>query len=271
MIERITSLHNPSIKQAIRLHTSRGRQSQDRIIVFGTREVERAVDAGIEFEEMFIPDSETDQWISSIQSRSPKKHSTRMIRLNDSLFSKVTYGDRTEGVVGVASRPETKLENIDLDGIPASALVLVVQAIEKPGNLGAIIRTADACGVSALICVDPLTDLFHPNSIRSSTGVVFNIPLATGSSAQVQGWLRENHFQVFTAILDDSNDFFQCDLTGRVAIVLGNEANGLDGQWQGKGFTAVKLPMRGQADSLNVSVTASVMMYEALRQREDDR
>lgn len=239
------------------------------MIVFGTREVERAISAGVEFEELFFADSETDETLNGFEAKTVGK-TTRLFRLDDDVFAKIAYGDRTDGVVGVATRPATKLENIDLGetGLPHSALVLIVQAIEKPGNIGAIIRSADACGVAAVICADPITDVFHPNSIRSSTGAVFNIPLAIGSSEQAQSWLRENRFQVFTATLENATDFFRSDLTGNVALVLGNEANGLDDQWTRGDFTPVKLPMKGQADSLNVSVTASVMMYEAVRQRD---
>ncbi len=268
LIERITSQQNPRIKKAIQLHSSRGRQSQRRIIVFGIREVERAIDAGVAFDEVYFADSVLDELVRNFETKTAGK-ATRLTRLDDKVFEKVTYGDRSDSIVGVAARPATELENMDpvFTGSPDSALVLVLQKIEKPGNLGAIVRTADACGVSAVICADPLTDVFHPNSIRASTGTVFNIPLATGSSNQVQDWLRKNQFQVYTAFLENARDFYQCDLTGKTAIVLGNEAYGLDEQWNRSGFTAVKLPMKGRADSLNVSVTASVMMYEAVRQR----
>lgn len=270
MIERITSHHNPRIKNTIRLHSSRGRQSQGRIIVFGTREVERAIGAGIDFEEIFFADAETDELVGSIAAKTAGT-ATRLIYLDEDVFAKIAYGDRTDGVVGVAARPKTNLERVDPHpaGVPNSGLVMVVQAIEKPGNIGAIIRTADACGVAAVICADPLTDVFHPNSIRASTGTVFSVPVATGSSEQVQNWLREHEFQVLTARLDNATDFFQSDLTGNIAIVVGNEAKGLDQQWSREGYTAVRLPMLGQADSLNVSVTASVMMYEAMRQRNN--
>jgi TrmH family RNA methyltransferase len=268
LIERITSHHNPRIKKTIRLHSSRGRQSQGRIIVFGTREVIRAIGAGVEFEEIFFADSESEELVGSFEAQTDGT-ATQLIRVDDDVFSKIAYGDRIDGVVGVATRPETKLERVDLHaaGAPNSGLVMIVQAIEKPGNIGAIVRTADACGVAAMICADPLTDVFHPNSIRASTGTVFNIALATSSSDRIQCWLHENEFHVFTARLDNATDFFKSDLTGNVAIVVGNEAKGLDEQWSRKGYTAVKLPMKGEADSLNVSVTASVMMYEAMRQK----
>lgn len=268
MIERITSQQNLRIKQAVRLHSSRGRQTQGRIIVFGAREIERAIEAGVVFEELFFSDSESNEFVGRFQSITAGSP-TQFNRVDDAIFRKIAFGDRTDGVIGIATRPTTELETLSL-GPPDQAdhgLVVVLQAIEKPGNMGAIFRTADACGATAIICADPLTDVFHPNAIRSSTGTVFTVPSARSDTPRVQQWLRENHFRVVTATLENATDFYQANLTGRIAIVLGNEANGLDAQWQQADFSPVKLPMLGTADSLNVSVTASAMLYEALRQR----
>ena len=272
LIERITSRHNPRIKKAIRLRSSRGRQVQGRIIVFGQREVERAIAAGVTFQEIYFHETESESAIRKIES-SIRPNRTHLLQLDDRLFEKIAYGDRPDGIVGVAERPVTRLEDIQIDDQPGGngSLVLVVQAIEKPGNIGAIVRTADACGAIAVVCADPVTDVFHPNAIRSSTGTVFNVPIATGPSEDVQKWLRDNNFRVYTAMMEEAVDFFQADLSGNVAIVLGNEANGLDSQWRADDFIPVKLPMRGHADSLNVSVAASVMAYEAIRQRCFDR
>ncbi len=261
--ESITSLNNPRVKKALRLHQSRGRVTQGRFIVFGDREVRRAIEAGIAIDELFVADVVNDQEIELIQSES--KGPINLFRLSDDVFAKLAYGDRTERLIATAFRPTTKLNNLPLD----SSLVLVLQSIEKPGNLGAIIRSADGAGVSAVILTDPITDIFHPNSIRSSTGAVFSMPIATCSTLDSQAWLLENQFRIHTAILDSAIDFFAADFTGKIAIVLGNETRGLDGQWTSKEFTAVKLPMKGRADSLNVSVTASIMCYEAMRQRRN--
>jgi TrmH family RNA methyltransferase len=264
LIERITSLQNPRIKQAMRLHSSRGRQTQGRLIVFGRREVERALDAGLEFEEIFVGDSMSRSDLGAIQERTTHS-SAQWITVSPDVLAKLTYGDRVDEMVGVANRPRT-----DLSGLTVSspALVVVAQAIEKPGNLGAIVRTADACAVGAVLLADPMTDFFHPNSIRSSTAAVFGMPCATGTTAEILGWLNENGFRIFTAQLDGAIDLFDAELTGNVALVLGNEADGLDSNWSNDSFTSVKLPMQGIADSLNVSVTASVMIYEATRQRK---
>lgn len=268
MIERITSHQNPRIKQAIRLHSSRGRQTQGRIIVFGTREVVRASAAGVKFDELFVSGSEPAEFVNRLQA-DLEAPDTRVVQVDEAVFSKLAFGDRTDGVVGTAQRPNTELEtlSVDPDDAVAPSLVVVLQAIEKPGNLGAIYRTADACGAAAVMCADPLTDVFHPNAIRSSTGTVFQVPTACASSSQVQQWLTDHHYHVVTAMPQNATDYFQADLSGRLAIVLGNEANGLDRQWQREGYTPAMLPMHGIADSLNVSVTASVMLYEAMRQR----
>jgi len=262
LIEKISSPQNPRIKQAIRLHSSRGRQTQGKIIIFGEREVGRALDAGLSLEELFVCEAVADQEIEDIKARFSS--TVPMTLLPEQLFGKVSYGARTSGVVGIANRPTVNLNDI---AAQAPGLVVVVQSIEKPGNLVAIIRSADACGVSAVLHADPMTDFYHPNSIRSSTGTVFGMTMASGTSQEVQHWLERHDFRVFTATLEGANDWFEANLTGDVAIVLGNEAKGLDQQWNQEHYTAVKLPMKGQADSLNVSVTASVMLFEATRQR----
>ncbi|MFK7767136.1 MAG: TrmH family RNA methyltransferase [Mariniblastus sp.] len=263
MIEKISSLQNPRVKKATKLHTSRGRQLQNRMIVFGEREVNRAIDAGIEFEEIFVPENASASVIQSVLERCAS-FSVAVFELSPDVFGKISYGDRNDGLIGVAARPKTELSSLNIE---QNALVVVAQAIEKPGNVGAIVRTADACGVSAILLADPLTDFYHPNSIRSSTAAVFGMQVAVGSSEKIQHWLKENQFNVFTAMLQDSSDFYQTDLRGNTAVVLGNEARGLSDAWSGPEFKAVKLPMLGSADSLNVSVTASVMLYEASRQR----
>ena len=246
---------------ALRLHTSRGRKNQSRLIVFGEREVQRAINSNLLLDEVFVSPLVDDATIANLELETAD--STQVIRLTNDVFSKLAYGDRTEGLIATANRPETSLEMIS----DQASLVLVLQAIEKPGNLGAIVRSADGAGVCAVVLVDPLTDFFHPNAIRSSTGTVFSMNVAACSSQEAQLWLGENQFQIHTAMLENATDFYGADLRGKVAIVLGNEANGLDEKWAGDSFSPVKLPMLGSADSLNVSVTASILVYEAMRQR----
>ncbi len=252
------------MKSALKLHSSRGRKQQNRMIVFGWREVSRALKCGIEFDEIFIDESPRHGLVRVIQESVPAD--TRLLMLSNEVFSKVMFGEREGSVVGVARRPSTELSELSIE---QPAFVLVLQAIEKPGNLGAVIRTADACGVSAVLLADTSTDFFHPNSIRASTGAVFGMPVAAASSSEIQSWLIERTIRVLAARVEGAVDLFAADLTGSIAIVLGNEAKGLDHQWTGREIQPIHLPMAGLADSLNVSVTASVMMFEALRQRNN--
>lgn len=261
-MEKITSLQNPRIKQALKLHTSRGRKSQDRMILFGKRQVNRAVRAKIAIEEVYVSELITPNELQTVLSSVGSNASVCSLSAN--VFSKLMFGDRDDEVIAVAKRPDSRLDNLNLTN---PAIVLVAQAIEKPGNLGAILRSADACSVSAVVLVDALTDFYHPNSIRASTGAVFELQTASSTSEEAKDWLKENGFRVLTARLEGATDFFEQQLRGDIAIVVGNEANGLDHQWADDSFTPVKLPMLGVADSLNVSVSASVMLFEANRQR----
>ena len=233
------------------------------MIVFGRREFERAKRSGVEFAEVFVR-QDADQEVLAMAQSATVDPTTFLATVSNDVFSKLMFGDRPEFIIGVASRPSTLLADLRFS---PPGFVLVLQAIEKPGNLGAILRSADACGAAAVLLADSETDFYHPNSIRSSTGVVFTLPTASASSQEIQDWLAENQLRVLTAIVEGSTDLFDADLTGDLAIVLGNEAKGLDAQWRDQRFEPIRLPMNGLADSLNVSVTASVMMYEAIRQR----
>ena len=193
---------------------------------------------------------------------------TLVATVSDEVFSKLMFGQRDDFVIGIAKRPSTTIGNLEFSS-PGFALVL--QAIEKPGNLGAILRTADACNAAAVLLADSETDFYHPNSIRASTGAVFKLPVASGTSAEVQQWIEHNQLQVVTAIVEGSTELFDADLTGNIALVLGNEARGLDQHWRNEEFQPIRLPMQGIADSLNVSVTAAVMMYETVRQQKTKR
>ena len=256
----ITSLQNPRLKKAMRLHASRGRKQQSRIIIFGQREIGRAVDAGVNVVEIFVEES-VAELAEPLVGQLP---ACEFFSISEALMQRLQFGDRSEGLVAIAQRPETNLADFPTD----RKAIVVLEQVEKPGNLGAIVRSIDACGSGGLILADPKCDAFHPNAIRSSTGATFDLPIATGSSEDVQSWLAAQGYRVLTAFLEDAQDFFGQALDGKVAIVLGNEANGLTDAWRGNGFQPVKLPMNGIADSLNVSVTASVMLYEAMRQRE---
>lgn len=233
------------------------------MIVFGRREFERAQKSNVKFAEVFVR-QDADQEILAIAHSATAGPEAFLATVSDDVFSKMMFGDRPELLIGVAPRPSTSLANLKFS---PPGFVLVLQAIEKPGNLGAILRSADACGAAAVLLADSETDFYHPNSIRSSTGVVFTLPVAAGSSNEIQEWISEKQLRVLTAIVEGATELFDADLTGNLAIVLGNEAKGLDDQWRHQSFEPIRLPMDGLADSLNVSVTASVIMFEAIRQR----
>ncbi len=262
--EHITSPHNARLKDALRLYTSRGRKRQNRILVCGLREVSRAVDAGIRFEELFFSDDADPSETQIQRLLNLKEHSPRIGFLANPLFEKLAYGDRAATVVGIARRPEKTLSSIPLAD---DSVLIVLESLEKPGNLGAIARSADAAGVSAILLADPVADIYHPNAIRASVSTIFSIPTIADSQDAIEQWLLANGCQIYFATPEATQSLYDVRLNGRIAFVLGSEAHGLSPLWRQGPGTGIHLPMRGIGDSLNVSVTASLMMYETLRQR----
>jgi TrmH family RNA methyltransferase len=184
--------------------------------------------------------------------------------VSKAVFEKIAFGHRADGVLAVAVKPGRPLERLKL---PAGPLVAVLEGIEKPGNVGAILRSADGAGLDAVIIVDGGTDLFNPNTIRASLGTVFTVPLAEATSQEAAVWLREKGVRLFAARVEGSLAYTEADFTGPCALVFGSEAMGLTASWSGDLVTTVRVPMRGIADSLNVAAAAAVLFYEALRQR----
>lgn len=260
----ITSLHNPRIKAAIRLRQRSGRDDQRLIIIDGVREIRRALAAGVPMIELYyVPEVCRDTDHSDVLSAA--KHSpSDLIEVTPQIMEKLAFGRRHEGIVAVATPPNRRLDDINLTG---DALVAVVEGAEKPGNIGAILRTADAAGVSAVIIADGGTDLYNPNAIRASLGTIFTVPVAATTSAETITWLRKHACRVYAARVDGSIDYTKADFRGRTAIVLGSEARGLSEQWQAGGITPIRVPLLGTVDSLNLSATAAVLFYEAVRQK----
>jgi TrmH family RNA methyltransferase len=262
--ERITSPQNARIKLAARLRQRRHRDRQDRFLIDGVVEISRALDAGIDIAEVFV---------SPTQCVTPAAKAL-VARLGDSPLAatevapsvlwRLAYGERCDGLVAVARAAALPLADIKL---PDDALVAVVETVEKPGNLGAILRSADAAGVSAVVAADKATDPFNPNTIRASLGTVFTMSVAVASSEETLEWLRANRFTMFATRVDGERLYHEADFRGRTAIVLGSEATGLTDRWTGGDVASIRLPMLGAADSLNVSATAAILFYEALRQR----
>jgi RNA methyltransferase, TrmH family len=261
---RITSPANPRIKSAVRLRQRQGREDQRRIIIDGVREIGRAIEAGVEVGELFyLPELCGDDEHQAVL-RGARRAGAMLIDVTPSVIEKLAYGNRVEGVVATAGTPQRRLEDLPLT---ADALVAVVEGLEKPGNLGAILRTADAAGVGGLIVAEGGTDLFNPNAIRASLGAIFSVPVCLTTGAGALAWLREHRFKLYATRVDAALDYTAANLRGRSAIVLGSEAEGLSDLWRAGDVTAIRLPMLGTVDSLNVSATAAVLFYEALRQR----
>lgn len=193
-----------------------------------------------------------------------REESVPLLELGREAFARLAYGDRLDGVVAVAETPLRTLPDLLL---PPNPLVAVIEGVEKPGNLGAVLRTADGAGVNAVIVAESATDLFNPNIIRASLGAVFAVPVVVASSGDVLTWLQERGIAIIAARVDGSVDYLEADYGGAVAIALGSEARGLSDPWGELARASVRVPMLGVADSLNVSVTAAVLFYEALRQR----
>jgi TrmH family RNA methyltransferase len=184
--------------------------------------------------------------------------------LGPEAFAKLAYGDRLDGIVSVAETPLHRLADLDL---PANPLIGVIEGIEKPGNLGAVLRTADGAGLSAVIVAEPGTDLLNPNVIRASLGTIFSVPVAVASSGEVLAWLQERDISIVAARVQGSVDYTVADYRGPTAIALGSEARGLSDAWAELATASVHIPMLGVADSLNVSATAAILFYEARKQR----
>ena len=260
----ITSRHNPRLKQAARLRDSRGRREAGRLLVDGARETLRALQAGVTPVEAFVDDAAAGPRVDEAM-RALEEHGVDIVRVAREAFAKLAFGDRADGVVLVAERPERSLNRIEL---PADPLVLVLEAVEKPGNLGAILRTADGAGVDAVIAVDPLVDFDIPNGIRASLGAAFRRGTAVAAFEETLEWLRGHELRALVTRPEAPAAYTSAALTGGVASVLGSEADGLDPRWDDVESLAVSLPMLGVADSLNVSATAAVLCYEARRQRD---
>ncbi|MFN6190444.1 MAG: TrmH family RNA methyltransferase [Planctomycetia bacterium] len=269
--ETITSPSNPRVREAARLREADARRATGLAVVDGRRELSRAAAAGVEIVEVFLDadapsDPARDAWLAPLAARG-----TRVTALASRAFEKIAFGSRNEGLVGVvrfAARP------LDVFHVTADRPVLVVEGVEKPGNLGAVLRTADAAGIAGVIASGAGTDPANPAAIRASLGTVFTVPLAVTTSAAAIEWCGRHGRRVIAAMPDGTLLWHKARLAGATAIVLGSEARGLSPAWQVAAdagqisLDTVRLPMLGIADSLNVSATAAILAYEALRQMD---
>jgi TrmH family RNA methyltransferase len=265
----LTSTANPRFRAAVSLRDRRERARHGRLLVDGVREVARALDAGVALVEVFVaPGASPEPALDAVVARAAG-FGVPIVPVTADLLSRLAYGERASGIVAVAKAPAASLEALRL---PAEApLVGILEDVEKPGNLGAVCRSADGAGLDALIAAGTIAapaDPWNPNAVRASLGTVFTVPLAVASTGNVLAWLRDRGLRVVAARVDGSMPYAEADLRGPVALVLGSEATGLTEAWSGEDVTAVRLPMRGRADSLNVAAAAAILFYEARRQRD---
>lgn len=261
---RITSTKNPHVKAALDLRERRGREQTGTTLVDGTREIARALTGGARLLELFVDDERLRGDAPVVVDRA-RESGARIVPVADTVLDRLAYGERSDGLVAIVRIPDVRVGSLAL---PANPLVVVLEAVEKPGNLGAVLRSADGAGADAVIAADPRTDLFNPNAIRASLGTIFTVAVAAGASTEVRERLAGAGVRILAARVDGSVPYTDVDLTGPVALVLGSEVDGLTDAWRGDDVTAVRLPMAGIADSLNVSITAAVLLYEARRQRD---
>ena len=249
----ITSVQNARIKHVVALQLKSSlRREKGLFVVEGQREIEHCIACGYEITELFVIDS------LGYSGGIPATVVTPQV------YEKMAYRERTEGIIAVAKCKEHRLDDLHLKEKP---LVVVIESVEKPGNLGAILRTAEAAGVDAVMVCDPLTDLYNPNLIRASIGGVFSVPVAVCSSKDCIAFLKAHKISILTAQLQDSYDYYDYDMHEATAIVMGTESTGLTQQWREAADAHIRIPMLGRLDSLNVSVSAAILMYEAVRQR----
>lgn len=255
---------NPRLRAAAALRDRSERDRTGRTIVDGGRELRRALEAGLIVETAFVcpalvrgPDARAALDLLD-QAR------VEIVTVSERALAKVAFGDRLEGLVAVLRIPALGLEELRL---PPAPLLVVLEAVEKPGNLGAVLRSADGAGADAVLAASPRTDAYNPNVIRASLGTAFTVRMAAAPAVTVVDWLRAREIRLVAARVDGRRAPWDVDLRGPVAIVLGAEDDGLTDLWRGDDVEAVRLPMLGAADSLNVSVAAAVLLYEARRQR----
>jgi TrmH family RNA methyltransferase len=262
--EKISSLQNPRIKQLVKLRDRRPRDEAAVFLVEGYREIRRALEKGVALRELyFSPD-----WFLGENERAliaqAESAGAQLLELTKDAFAKVAYRERPDGLLAIAPQWQRSLDDLKL---PTNPFLLVVEAIEKPGNLGTILRSADAAGCNAVIVCDPVTDIFNPNVVRASTGVLFSVPLVVTESVEVRKWLKTHAIRAVATTPAATEIYTEVDLRGPLAIVMGSEQYGLSEFWLQNSDMTVRIPMAGQADSLNVAMATIITLFEAVRQR----
>lgn len=260
-MKQITSVQNPYIKSLVQLQEkAKTRKQTGTFLIEGQREIMLAQKGGYVLETiLFLP-----ELISENDIRQLTRQKVELIEISKEVYQKLAYRDTTEGILAIAKTKSLQLSDLKLSENP---LVLVAEATEKPGNLGALLRTADAANLDAVIIANPKSDMYNPNVVRSSVGCLFTRQIATGSTAEVIAYLKENNIAVYCATLQDSTYYHTQDYTTPSALVVGTEATGLTEAWRNASTKNIIIPMQGEIDSMNVSVAAAILIFEAKRQR----
>jgi len=265
MNKQITSAQNPYIKELVQLKDkSRLRKQTKTFLIEGLNEISMAIQGNYNIQTILVATSITS--IEEIERLIKSSNSTiEIIEISNEVYKKLALRETTEGILAIAKSKDLALKNIQFKN--ENPLVLVAEAPEKPGNIGALLRTADAAGIDAVFIANPKTDLYNPNIIRSSIGCLFTTPIATGTTTEIISFLKEHHFNIYGAALTASIEYQKIDYTKPSAIVVGTEATGLSDDWLENTSQNIIIPMRGKIDSMNVSVSAAIILFEAVRQR----
>lgn len=261
----ITSIQNPKVKQVIHLRDRPERDRTEQFLIEGYRELLRAVDAGWKIDFLFVCEhfflgSNEQALIKRVRNLGAK-----VFFCSDQVFKKISYRDRPDGLLAIAPQRKLSLNELKNDVCP---LYVVAESIEKPGNLGTILRSSDAVGATGLIVADRCTDMYNPNVVRASVGTLFTVPTVEVQGKEALEWLKNQGIMILAATPHAKHEFTEIDLTGPIAIAVGTEQLGLSEQWMKESDLQVKIPMRGVADSLNVAMATTLLLYEVSRQRQ---
>lgn len=263
MYKQIFSLQNPLIKQIQLLQNkSRERRKSGLFTIEGQREIKLALKGGYTIETLlFCSEIVSKEYIITISDSN-----TEIIEISLEVYKKIAYRSTTEGVLAISKSKIGSIKNLILKS--KNPLILIAEAPEKPGNIGALLRTADAANLDAVIIANPITDLYNPNIIRSSIGCIFTNTIAFGSTSEILEFLKEKRISIYSAILQESVPYHTCNFTKSTAIIVGTEDEGLSQEWREKSQNNISIPMQGEIDSMNVSVAAGILIFEAKRQRD---
>lgn len=263
--EKIVSFKNEGIKEVLVLRDRKARDASGSTVIDGIREVEAALQAGIPFQKVYLCPELFERKEAAALAVRLFKQKVSVLETSKPVFEKIAFGERLEGIVAIVRQPDVSLNNFK----PAeNPLLVIAEGVEKPGNLGAILRTCDAAGVDGLIVCDGRTDVYNPNVIRASLGAVFTVPVASCTNEQAFDFLKARKIQTVGTFPDAKSSYHENDYSKASAIILGSEQEGLSAFWRDHTDVKVTIPMSGSVNSLNVSATAAIVIYEAIRQRK---